>query len=178
MAGNIAGAIELSNSRRYRRRRYTFLMSRQSRLQQLLDARAGGRQVDLARMIGRSPAVVWQYLSGHREMGEQLARHIERKLSLPKGWMDETDMSVRDDPTPIRTLSTLLDNVVARISGDGECAIDDAVSLIDLYLHETDATRRAKLGGLLDDLAASAPPNHYRTKDQGRLLSAHGCDQK
>jgi hypothetical protein len=109
-------------------------------------------------MIGRSPAVVWQYLSGHREMGEQLARHIERKLSLPKGWMDDSDNCVRDEPMPQLTLSALLDNVVTRISEDGECAMDDAISLIDLYLRETDANHRAKLGRILDDLARSLPP--------------------
>ncbi len=46
-------------------------------------------------MVQRTPPVIWQYLSGHREMGEKLARHIERCLRLPAGWMDQA----HEDPS-------------------------------------------------------------------------------
>lgn len=63
-------------------------MSRRDQLQHLIDTRAGGNQAVFAPMIHRKPTVVWQYLSGYREMGEKFARHIEQCLHLPHGWMD------------------------------------------------------------------------------------------
>jgi hypothetical protein len=62
----------------------------------LIDQFDAGNQADFARRIDRTPAVVWQYLSGHREMGEKLARHIERRLRLPAGWMDDSGKASAD----------------------------------------------------------------------------------
>ena len=63
-------------------------MDRRARLRRLVNERFGGNQAELARAIGRSPSLVWQYLSGHREIGEKFARHVERCLGLPRFWLD------------------------------------------------------------------------------------------
>ena len=51
-------------------------------------------------MVHRTPPVIWQYLSGHREMGEKFARHIEKCLRLPAGWMDQPHDALPDRPAP------------------------------------------------------------------------------
>lgn len=61
------------------------------RLRRLVNERFGGNQAELARAVGRSPSLVWQYLSGHREIGEKFARHVERCLGLPRFWLDRED---------------------------------------------------------------------------------------
>lgn len=63
-------------------------MDRAKRLREIIDTRFGGNQADFARMIGKSPSLVWQYLSGHRQIGEKFAREVERKIILPRGWLD------------------------------------------------------------------------------------------
>jgi len=179
MPKNIAVATDSGNSPSDIGRSYTFEMSRQARLLELINARANGNQADFARLIGRSAAVVWQYVSGHREMGEKLARHIERKLSLPTGWMDE--LASRDAPAQRQTLASMLDCVISRISEDGETAIDDAAALIDIYLREPDPARRAKLGKILDDLAQplEQPPvnRQRRSADKSKTAPDQDDDQ-
>jgi hypothetical protein len=135
-------------------------MSRHARFLELIDTRAEGRQVDFARMIGRSPALVWQYVSRHREIGEKFARHVEAKLSLPKGWMD--DLSSGPAPAAPPRLSTLLDRIAERISEDGTREIDDALGLIELFMRETDQAKRAKLAKILDDLASQSEQSGAR----------------
>ena len=66
-------------------------MDRRVRLRRLVNERFGGNQAELARAVGRSPSLVWQYLSGHREIGEKFARHVERCLGLPRFWLDRED---------------------------------------------------------------------------------------
>jgi hypothetical protein len=135
-------------------------MSRHARFLELIETRAEGRQVDFARMIGRSPALVWQYVSQHREIGEKFARHVEAKLSLPKGWMD--DLSSGPAPAAPPRLSTLLDRIAERISEDGTREIDDALGLIELFMRETDQVKRAKLARILDDLASQSEQSGAR----------------
>lgn len=85
---NVATAIRGVNSLRHTSARYTVEMERAERMQALIDERFGGNQAEFARAIKRSPAVVWQYLSHHRQIGEKFARHVETSLRLPRGWLD------------------------------------------------------------------------------------------
>lgn len=64
-------------------------MKRIDRLTKLIADKFGGNQAAFARAIGRAPSQVWQYLSGHRALGEAMARHIETRLRLPRGWLDQ-----------------------------------------------------------------------------------------
>lgn len=63
-------------------------MKREELLAKLIADRFGGNQAELARAIGRAPTQIWQYLNGRRELGEAMARHIETRLRLPRGWFD------------------------------------------------------------------------------------------
>lgn len=63
-------------------------MDRIKLLRELIDSRFNGRQADFSRAIDRSPAQVSQWLSGHRSIGDGVARHIELSLDLPSGYFD------------------------------------------------------------------------------------------
>lgn len=88
MNGNVAFAISNVNSQCDISSRYTRPMNRREALKRLIDERFEGKQAEFARAINRSPSLVWQCLSGHRNIGEKLAREIESKLRLKQGWLD------------------------------------------------------------------------------------------
>jgi hypothetical protein len=71
-------------------------MDRQDALKRLIEENFDGNQAEFARAIDRSPSLVWQCLNGHRPIGEKLARTIEGKLRLKRGWLDSnpTDFSL------------------------------------------------------------------------------------
>lgn len=62
-------------------------------LQWLLECHYRGKQSGLAQALGKRPSVIWRLFSsdpGHRRnMGNALARRIERTLGYPPGWMDQ-----------------------------------------------------------------------------------------
>jgi len=74
-------------------------MARRENFVVLIKTRFDGNQADFARAISRSSSVVWQYLSGHRDIGEKFARHVESKLHLPVGWLDKG--SDKDSEVPV-----------------------------------------------------------------------------
>ncbi len=63
-------------------------MSRQLLLRELIASRFGGSQKDFAAAVGRSPAQINQWLTGHRKIGDAGARNIEIKLGLAAGYFD------------------------------------------------------------------------------------------
>jgi SOS-response transcriptional repressor LexA len=63
-------------------------MGRKTLLQQLIDQKFEGNQAAFARFIERAPSMVHQWISGHRNIGDGSARHIEMRFRLPIGWMD------------------------------------------------------------------------------------------
>jgi phage repressor protein C with HTH and peptisase S24 domain len=72
-------------------------MNRREALKRLIDERFEGKQSDFARAIGRSASSVWQWLNGHRNVGEKVAREIERKLRLPRGYLDDDPYQFEKD---------------------------------------------------------------------------------
>ncbi len=94
---NVAFATLDVNSQSDISERYARRMDRAERMRKLIDDRFGGVQADFARAIGRSSAVVWQYLSGHRSIGEKFARHVESKLNLPRGYLDGAQPSADNE---------------------------------------------------------------------------------
>jgi len=54
----------------------------------------------LAQLSGQSAAYLRQCRTGHRNIGEKLARSIESELGLPPGWMDHLDDSSPSDHVP------------------------------------------------------------------------------
>lgn len=91
---NVAFATPPVNSQSDISERYACHMDRVARMREIIDDRFDGVQADFAKAIGRSPSVVWQYLSGHRTIGEKFARHVERKLNLPTNYLDRTSASI------------------------------------------------------------------------------------
>jgi phage repressor protein C with HTH and peptisase S24 domain len=66
---------------------------RRLRLRELVTTRFGGKQSAFADAIERSPSYVARIFSDNpahsRNIGESLARQIEEKCHLPKGWLDD-----------------------------------------------------------------------------------------
>ncbi len=65
---------------------------RRENLRKLLEDRFEGKKSALAHAIEREPSYISRCLSdkSHRKkIGEDFARHIERSLNLPSGWMDQ-----------------------------------------------------------------------------------------
>lgn len=107
---NVAIATSHVNSQSLTSVRYCGRMDRIIQLRGLIHSRFEGNQASFAKAIGRSPSVIWQYLSGHRRMGEDFARHIERRLGLPRGWMDDGQLQSAEEPATYDARhSTLID---------------------------------------------------------------------
>jgi len=54
-------------------------------------------QKDFAEAVGLSPGHVSQMVNGTRDMGEQVARRIEKRSRLVDGWMDSPHTKTQDD---------------------------------------------------------------------------------
>lgn len=65
------------------------MMDRQQKLKVLVDKGFGGNQAKFAKAIKRSPAQVNHWLTGHRNLGDAGARHIEIALMLGIGFFDD-----------------------------------------------------------------------------------------
>lgn len=70
---------------------------RQSNLKRLLETRFSGSIADMARAIDRDDAYLWQLLNGTRNVGERVARHIERALKLEAGELDHPAQAASED---------------------------------------------------------------------------------
>jgi transcriptional regulator with XRE-family HTH domain len=70
--------------------------ARLRRLNQLIDTKFDGKQSKFAIAVEREPNYISRILSGKKRLGEDLARDIEKRLGLPKLWLDEGS----EDPAP------------------------------------------------------------------------------
>ncbi len=62
---------------------------RLSNIAQLIKSRFNGNATTFAGRIGRSQAQVSHWTQGVRNVGERIARDIEERLDLPRGFLDE-----------------------------------------------------------------------------------------
>lgn len=87
---------------------------RRSRLRKLIAERFHGINAQLASKIERQPDYVSRLLTEkprhRRDLGEKLAREIERKVGLPSGWLDidEASDSLIQQPLGIYNVSEVL----------------------------------------------------------------------
>jgi len=72
-------------------------MDRRKLLKALIDQRYGGNVAAFARAIKKSPSQVHQWLSGHRNLGDAGARHIEK--TIPGLWQGYFDGDPNPNPT-------------------------------------------------------------------------------
>ncbi len=63
-------------------------MNRIELLKFLIDTKFAGNKAAFARAIKKPPALISQWISGHRLIGDASARNIESKLKLGLGWLD------------------------------------------------------------------------------------------
>lgn len=78
---------------------------RRENLRKALKDRFDGVPADLARSIERDDAYVWQLLNGVRNIGEKVARHIERTLKMLPGDLDHVaGMLSEPAPEPYRKI--------------------------------------------------------------------------
>jgi len=61
---------------------------RVQRLRELLATTYGGSQTELAKRVGMSASQLGQYFCGYRNIGEKVARKIEKAAGKPQGWLD------------------------------------------------------------------------------------------
>lgn len=77
---------------------------RRRNLQRLLTRDFQGKKSALATAVDRQPSYISRCLSEDRHMkniGEEFARHVERELALPEGWLDQEDYPSMTQPTPM-----------------------------------------------------------------------------
>lgn len=112
---------------------------RQKRLLQLLQTKFDGSQTQMAEAIGRTSAYVSflftdRKLPHHKNLGENLARLIEDKLGLPKGWLDGDDNLSTDkvrtveayqDEQPLSDFSYVKRKAVKLSAGSGSISFSE-----------------------------------------------------
>lgn len=77
---------------------------RKENITSILKSQFGDKKVSLAQAIGKNPVVVQRWFSegkGRRNLGDKVAREIEDKLQLPRGWLDnihKDNFDLEQDP--------------------------------------------------------------------------------
>ena len=82
-------------------------MDRVELLNYLIDTKFAGNKAAFARAIKKPAALVSQWISRHRLLGDASARNIETKLNLGLGWFDARISSLGQNPEEIGTPSTI-----------------------------------------------------------------------
>lgn len=75
---------------------------RVERLEALIKEYGGVERV--ARLARQNASYLSQCRSGHRGMGDRVARSIEENIGLPSGWMDSSDAGSPADYVPTELL--------------------------------------------------------------------------
>ena len=111
-------------------------LTRRLNLQRLVFSGRYKTQAEFARAIGKADPLVTRMLQGKSNMGEDMARHIERTLDLDPGWLDKDQngrelAAVPDLPDPTRK-SEYGAIIAKRVAG-----LDEGVQLAVLNLVES-----------------------------------------
>lgn len=90
-----------------------------------------------AERMDMSPAHVSQLINGHRNMGDAVARKLEKKAGLPEGYMDVTHTGVADESgTYVATLpgdrQRMLDLMDQMNDKERQTILNMALQIIDL----------------------------------------------
>ncbi|MCF8156655.1 MAG: hypothetical protein K9K35_11670 [Rhodoferax sp.] len=117
---------------------------RRSRIQQLINERFGGRQIDFSIAAKRNSTQVNQWLTGHRNPNGDTCRKVEDALKLSRDWLDQPYATPAEADTTenigIRTPSNLPD-------------VDAAVETIAQALEKMTEAERAAVMGKIGKLA-------------------------
>lgn len=105
------------------------MRTRKELLEALIDSRFDGNQKRFAAAIGRSPGQVNQWMTGFRNIGDGVARHIEMKLRLGEGYFDGRSTGVVGED-------------------QAEYITDDEKALLDSYRHLSKEAKAYILTGI------------------------------
>ena len=137
-------------------------MSRITKLKVLLKERADGEQSKLARLLNKQPAQISHWFTGHRPIGEKVARDIEMAMQLPRGWLDDDaidTVAIKDEePRAACVVHT----------------IDDAIDTITNAINQLKPEDRAAISALLG-LYAKDPASNEGTISAIKMLLKR-CD--
>ena len=113
-------------------------MDRKAKLLRLIDQHCAGNKKAFAQKIGRSPAQLSQWVSGHRAIGDAGARIIETALNLPQGYFDDNFVQSATDLYAAEPVAQPYAAVV-KIPKKTDPLIAEVISIME----NTDATGRA-----------------------------------
>ena len=135
-------------------------MDRRALLRALIDERYGGNVAAFARAIKKAPAQVHQWLSGHRNLGDAGARHIERTVpGLWQGyfdgerkpdWLDHdhTAPAPNTEPGPpaqARSIGEVLDQLRERLRAAPAEVRQEVNQLVMRYMESDDEDSASRL---------------------------------
>lgn len=122
------------------------------------------KRIDFAEEVGTSPAYLSQILSKKTkaEIGDELARRIEARKSLPRGWMDTLDHRDRQ-----RSLET------GKMVDDFEHLPDGLKEHVARKIAELRAYADALPGFIRDGLRPPRDPDAYRQWEREMEADMH-----
>lgn len=75
--------------------------ARRANLRRLVQDRAGGNVTRFGALVGKQQSYISDLLAGRKAFGEKVARQIEAKLALKRGWLDApANQPAPPDPPP------------------------------------------------------------------------------
>ena len=135
--------------------------NKEIRRQNMLLLKGGGTLEELAERTGSNPAHLSQINTGHRKMGDELARRFEKRFRKAMGWMDAPHKDVRNSAVARLSAGPDVQSRVPLISWVQAGNFEQA---IDVY----------PVGGAEDwyPMPKKAGPNTYCLRVEGDSMSA------
>jgi len=93
-----------------------------------------GSQAKLADAVGCTPSVISQLITGHRDLGEKLARKIEEGAGKPLLWLDGEVQANAEVELPGSAEDEILIQKLRQLGGSGQRAVE---LMIDEMLDRT-----------------------------------------
>ena len=140
---------------------------RRANFKRLVYKEFGGRQVDFAVAVKRSPTQINHWLSGHRSPNGDTCRAVEVMLKKPVCWLDEDHSHSAENAPP----SVQESRPVYQQEGLGK-----TLSELSGYLKTMDEGTRRKAMLLISDLAND--PDSHATVTAMIELSIHSRQKK
>ena len=92
---------------------------RRQNLLSLCKERAEGNQSQMARDLGKAQTLVNRYITGSKDVGDDIAREVEKRYELPFGWLDNIHPSSQEEAllTAFRNADELTRQAAERVLG-------------------------------------------------------------
>ncbi|MFT4171776.1 MAG: S24 family peptidase [Rhodocyclaceae bacterium] len=147
---------------------------RRARLRQLIEERS---LTAVANMLGKQPNQLSDTAAGRKSFGEKVARSMEEKAGLPKGWFDDEDTSFvitntpQSDHVQIPVMNAVASMGLGRPMPETESVVD-VIKLTKTWVHEnlrsiTNARNLAALSAFGDSMAPTFTDGDILLVDRG-----------